>query len=225
MRIKIELSPNTTLVPYDYQSILVSRIHDWFGKENKFHNSLSSYSFSWFMNGNGTSKGINFNRGTYFIFSSYDSSVVKKLITGVQSNPEFGFGMFINSIQILEHIPFEDNAQYRFIAASPIFLKRSTSEKNYKYFYYKDQESSELLRENLLFKLNKLNLPTDDSLKINFDNTFSNPRIKGFIHKGIRIKGSSCPVLISGKASTVEFAYEAGIGNSTGMGFGLLELR
>jgi hypothetical protein len=50
MRLHIQLSKNTTIVPFNYQEQQVSKLHYWLGK-NEIHDKLSLYSFSWLKNG------------------------------------------------------------------------------------------------------------------------------------------------------------------------------
>lgn len=45
MRITIRTTPNTELVPFDYQQKLVGTIHKWIGN-NSIHDKISLYSFS-----------------------------------------------------------------------------------------------------------------------------------------------------------------------------------
>jgi hypothetical protein len=44
MRLHIQLSKNTTIVPFNYQEQQVSKLHYWLGK-NEIHDKLSLYSF------------------------------------------------------------------------------------------------------------------------------------------------------------------------------------
>jgi len=60
-------------------------------------------------------------------------------------------------------------------------------------------------------------------LTIEFDNTYSKPQSKLIHYKNILNKASICPVIIEGTPDQIAFAWNVGIGNSTGIGFGALK--
>jgi CRISPR-associated endoribonuclease Cas6 len=41
-------------------------------------------------------------------------------------------------------------------------------------------------------------------------------------YRDINIKGTLCPVIVEGDPRAVQFAWEVGVGNSTGIGFGAI---
>lgn len=51
---------------------------------------------------------------------------------------------------------------------------------------------------------------------------YSGKRIKLMTYKGIKNKASMCPVIIKGTLQSKQFAWNVGIGNSTGIGFGAI---
>lgn len=220
MRLHIQLSKNTSIVPFSYQEQQVSKLHYWLGK-NEIHDKLSLYSFSWLKNGRQEgSKGLNFKTGSQFFISCYDSSLIKQLIKSIQQDNDFGWGMKITALTLEKEPDFE--SEHRFLVGSPIFIKRSTpNEKGAKFFYYNDKEANQFLTESLQHKLNDAGLPYDD-VWVQFDESYQNPTTKGATYKGIFNKGSVCPVIIKGTPEQLAFAWNVGIGNSTGIGFGSL---
>ncbi len=62
----------------------------------------------------------------------------------------------------------------------------------------------------------------DKQIKVGFDREFANPKIKLVRIKNIDHKTSVCPVIIEGAPEAVRFAWNVGIGNSTGSCFGSL---
>jgi CRISPR-associated endoribonuclease Cas6 len=70
-------------------------------------------------------------------------------------------------------------------------------------------------------KLALAGLPTDN-VKVTFDLTYHQPRTKVVIYKGIGNRANICPVIVEGSPQQVAFAWEVGVGNSTGIGFGAL---
>ena len=63
-------------------------------------------------------------------------------------------------------------------------------------------------------------LSDDETLDIHFDLSYSKKKIKLVRYHNIGNKVSLCPIRIKGKAETKLFAWNVGIGNSTGIGFG-----
>ena len=46
MRLHLSLSPSQQIIPFDYTRKITSRLHQWIGKDNTLHDSVSLYSFS-----------------------------------------------------------------------------------------------------------------------------------------------------------------------------------
>jgi CRISPR-associated endoribonuclease Cas6 len=65
-------------------------------------------------------------------------------------------------------------------------------------------------------------LPEDESLKIRFDISSGNKRTKVIDYRGIKNRVNLCPVIMEGKSETKAFAWNVGLGNSTGIGFGAI---
>lgn len=221
MRIRLYLSRNTQLVPYNYKESIVSKIHELLG-ENEIHDTISLYTFSNLHFGKSSKNGLDFKEGSYFDIASFDQNILKNIIDGIMKGSiNFSYGMTINEIRILPAQTFHEQPQ-RFLVDSPVLIKRSIDNKNIHYTY-KNSESEDLLKETLLRKMDIANLK-DDTLKIYFDKSYSKPKEKLITYKDILNKCSICPIIIEGKPETKSFAYDVGIGNSTGIGFGFLNL-
>lgn len=222
MRIHIHLSKNSEIVPFNYQEVQVSKLHYWLGK-NEVHDKLSLYSFCWLKNGKQEgNKGLNFRAGSQFFISCYDSLLIRQLIKSIQQDNDFGWGMKITSLNIEREPDF--NSTHKFLVGSPVFIKRpriSTDTNETQYYYHNDEESNKFLTETLIKKLEMVGL-SSEGLEVKFDDTYSNPQVKGTVYKGIRNKGSICPVIIKGTPDQLAFAWNVGVGNSTGIGFGSL---
>jgi CRISPR-associated endoribonuclease Cas6 len=63
----------------------------------------------------------------------------------------------------------------------------------------------------------------DDTIEISFDTSYINAGTKKITYKGVENKASWCPVIIKGKPETKLFAWNVGLGNSTGIGFGAIK--
>jgi len=218
MRLYLKLTKNTEVVKFDYQTKLVGTLHKWLG-ENKYHDGLSLYSLSW-LNGESSrlKTGFNFKSGAEFFISSPDENFIKKIAQGVLDDPKVCFGMKVNAIEIKETPSF--GSEVRFNVSSPVFIKRKI-ESRQKFYFFNEIESDELLTESMKTKMSKFGLESD-GLKISFDRDYLNPKIKASTYNNVKNKGSVCPIIIEGTPEQIGFAWNVGVGNSTGIGFGSL---
>ncbi|MEZ4901764.1 MAG: CRISPR-associated endoribonuclease Cas6 [Spirosomataceae bacterium] len=219
MRLHIHLSKNTSIVPFVYQERQVSKLHYWIGR-NEVHDKVSLYSFSWLKNGRQEQGGLNFRNGSQFFLSCYDNTLIKQIIKKIQEDNDFGWGMKITSLTLENDPDFE--SPHRFLVASPVFIKRYQPDgKGNSFFYHNDQEANQYLTESLQHKLKEAGFPYDEVV-VRFDDSYPNATTKGASYKGIFNKGSVCPVIIKGTPEQIAFAWNVGVGNLTGIGFGSL---
>lgn len=219
MRIHLETSKSNGIIPFNYQSYLTGALHKWIGPNNLHDESLSLYSFSWLKGGTTDSAGLSFKTGAHFFISAHDPELIKSIVKNIRKQPEIAFGLEVKNIVIIDDPKFHSSRN--FFAASPIFIKRSING-NDKHFTYKDSESSELLTETLKNKLRKADLD-DSEVSVHFDLEFSRPKTKVIYYHNIGNKVTICPVIIKGSPDQLLFAWNVGIGNSTGIGFGAIE--
>jgi len=218
MRIYLRLSPNKEIVPYNYQQSLVGAFHRWLG-ENELHDDTSLYSLSSLSRGVPVKSGLNFPNGCEFFISSPLKAFHQQVIQGVFDGADIRWGMSVTEVTMKVTPDF--GSKHRFLAQSPILIKRTIEgEKHQQYYYPKDKVSDTYLTETLQYKLAKQGLTTD--VKVSFDHTYPNPKIKLVKYRDINIKGTMCPVIVEGDPRAVQFAWEVGVGNSTGIGFGAL---
>lgn len=218
MRIYISLTPNTEIVPFNYQAALVGAFHKWLGP-NEVHDEVSLYSFSWLKNGKRVKNGLDFPSGSSFFISAPNEALLKKIISGLMQDSEWRWGMKVESIVLRETPSWGDFKQ--FWVDSPVLIKRSLpGKKHQKYFFPDDPESSKYLTESLENKMRKAGIEVP--VKVEFDPAFRNPKPKKITYNNIDIKATFCPVIISGAPEAISFAWDVGIGNLTGLGFGAL---
>ncbi len=217
MRIHINLTNPNTIIPFNHQEILTGVLHKWLGK-NDVHDDISLYSFSRLNGARQKANGLDFPHGAKWFISIYDKELFKKLLSGVVTSPEINWGMRINDFMVQPDPDFTH--QEHFLAASPIFVKRTIGNKQ-KHYIYNEPETSDLMKETLLHKMKKVGLE-DNSLEIKFDARFENPKTQKITYRGIENRASVCPVIIKAKPETKAFAWNVGVGNSTGIGFGAI---
>jgi CRISPR-associated endoribonuclease Cas6 len=218
MRIHLSISAPKNPIPFDHQHLLVGTIHKWLGW-NEVHGKVSLYSFSRFEGGKVTKTGLLFENGISFFFSSHDPEMIQKLVSGIQIEK----AMF-NGLEVREIVMQEDpdlSVRELFFPGSPVFIKRKNGEK-IDHILYDDPKAGTCLKETLLTKMKQAGLK-DDTLEISFDTGYRKAGSKMVTYNGIQNRASWCPVVIKGKPETKLFAWNVGLGNSTGIGFGAIK--
>ena len=219
MRLQIHLSANRSrLVPFDYHEKIVGAFHRWLG-QNNLHDDLSLYSISWLAPGKVRSGGLDFPRGTFFYISAPTRDLLQSVITGVESGYEIAYGMRVEAVTLFRTPDF--GGRHVFHTQSPILIKRKQEDGRQKFYYHNDDEAGDLMTETLQHKLDRLGLPTD--VRVAFDQSYPRPKIKMATYRGIKNKASECPVVVQGHPEAVACAWDVGLGNSTGIGFGALK--
>lgn len=217
MRIHLKTSSNKQLVPFDHLPFFVGAFHKWLG-ENDVHGDLSLYSLSWLKGGKGSGKGLSFSEGASFFISAHDDGVIKKIISGLRNSPEVFCGMVIREVSIQATPSFENSNT--FSVNSPVLVKTLLDGKQ-KHLTFEEPESSEVLTNVFKNKLQKAGLDSSGA-SVSFDPTYFNSKTKLVNYRGIGNKANICPVIVKGNPEQVAFAWNVGVGHSTGIGFGAL---
>lgn len=217
MRIHFNLTPNTEIVPFDYQDFLVGAFHKWMGW-NEIHDEISLYSLSWLQGGEMIKDGFDFPRGARWFISFWDEEIGKQLIMSAMKEPDVCCGMKVKEIQIQENPNFSNKE--KFIAASPIFIRKYDENRKATHLTYKNDDTAAYLTETLMKKLVAANLNYE--AEVYFDKSYFKPKTKLVKINGIENRANFCPVIIEGHPDAIKFAWNVGIGHSTGCGFGAL---
>ena len=218
MRVHLKIQASNKVIPFDHQSLLTGTIHKWLGWNDE-HGKVSLYSFSRLEGGIAIKRGLQFERDSIFFFSAYQLDLIKTLIKGIQTDPTLFHGLFVTDIAIPED-PYLSTRDL-FYVASPIFIKRKVEEK-IDHILFNDKRASACLIETLQTKMAKAGIE-DDSAQIRFDTNYTKAATKMITYNGVNNKANWCPVIINGKPETKLFAWNVGIGNSTGIGFGAIK--
>lgn len=217
MRLHIHTSNNTSPIPFNYQQKLTGVLHKWLGKNNSEHGDISLYSFSWLQNAVTDKGGLNFPKGGKWFISLYDFQRAKDITAQIRKEPEMFCGLCVNEV-VLEETPDLSNREL-FYLGSPILIKRPDGERIIEYGF-DDPLSGRLLEETLKTKMQKAGLSDDDTLHIEFGLSYTKKKKKLVWYDGISNKSNMCPVFIHGSNETKQFAWNVGLGNCTGIGFG-----
>ena len=219
MRIYLKLSKSKKQLPFNYQPYLTGALHKWIGSENELHEGVSLYSFSWLQDVNVNSNGINVTDRSYFFISAFDDGLIKRIISGIINDPCLCFDIHVTDVEIAEEPTFLN--KHTFLVASPVFIKRRFENK-IKHLVYSDADSKQYLTETLQKKLLLAGLDPR-GVGVAFEASFSSPRVKLIRYKAVDNRVSICPVVVEGTPEQIAFAWNVGVGNSTGIGFGALK--
>lgn len=217
MRLYLKTSPNSCLIPFNYQQKLTGVLHKWIGKDNREHGNISLYSFSWLQNTQLEQNGLTCPYGAKWFISFYDLQAAKGVLDAIREKPEMFCGMCVDEVLIEDTSDFSNREL--FYLGSPILIKRSEGDKVIEYSY-ENPLSGRLLEESLRTKMQKAGLPSDKTFHIEFDLSYSKKKKKLVWYDGISNKANMCPVIIQGENETKQFAWNVGLGNCTGIGFG-----
>ena len=218
MRIHIKIKSMNMVIPFDHQHLLTGVIHKWMGF-NQVHGDVSLYSFSQLTGAKSSVGGLKLENETSFFFSAYDLTLVKLLVAGIQNDPSMFNKLEVDEI-IIQEDPDLSNRE-SFFPASPVFIKRRL-ENNIEHILYHDHRANDFLKETLITKMKKVGL-NDVDLKIFFDSNWPLAKTKLIRYKEVNNKVSWCPVIIQANEETKLFAWNVGLGNSTGIGFGAIK--
>lgn len=219
MRLYLQVTRNKKPISFNYQSFLTGAIHKWLGN-NEHHGTLSMYSFSWFENvSTKRNAGIQLNNNSFFFISAFDEELIKKVVKGIMKDPSICYGSEVAKIQIRDTPVF--TSKEKFLVGSPVFIKRRFDNSE-KHITYEDPLCNDYLTETLQKKLKAAQLPFENT-QVRFDPSYSSPKTKIISYKEINNRVNICPVIIEGTPEQIAFAWNVGIGNSTGIGFGSLK--
>jgi len=213
-------APST--VPFDYLSTLKSAFHRWAGHNPALHDSLSLYSYSWLHGGRAGRAGIRFAEGASWFISAPDETLIHELVSGVVRAPALELGLAVRDVR-MQCAPDFAAGEQPFRVAGPVFIKHEVEKGKPADHLLPDHPlADELLTATLRHKLRRAGLD-DTGAAVRFDPAFvATAKSKLFRYKQVQGRGSICPVLVSGSAAQIQFAWEVGVGHSTGIGCGAL---
>lgn len=222
MRLSLTLAPNTDPVPFNHLHRLTGALHKWLGPDNALHDGPSLYSIGWLKGGRAEDGALTFPDGAHWQLSFYRESIAEEVFEGTQAEPEVAYGMHVLRVE-REPTP-EFGSMYCFTVGSPVLTRQRREDGGRDHLTYNDPDADATLTRTLRHKMEVAGL--DELAReviVGFDRSYDNPRTKLVTYKDVDFRGSICPVLVAGSPTTVQFAYDVGIGELTGSGFGFLE--
>ena len=243
MRLHFQLSPNLQPVDFNYHHFLAGAVHRWLGPDNDYHDGLSLYSLGNLQGGFATSShgargshgALSFRGGARWHISAPDTpegaEFLRQIADAALQSPAVCCGMEVVEISSENTPQFGPKRVFR--AQSPIFIRGDKDGDLDPHILFDNPRASDYLTQTLRHKLDKAGLNhLSESVNVRFDLSYPSPktrliRIKeGFDKDGNRKdfckRASVCPVIVEGDPEAVQFAFNVGAGNLTGMGFGSL---
>lgn len=217
MRIHLKVSSNGQPVSFNHQHKLVGTVHKWLGWNDQ-HGKVSLFSFSWLSGGKRVKDMLYFDNGSSFFLSAHDENIIKKIVGGIQQDASMFDGLKIVELVIQEDPDLSTVSSFQ--VASPILIKRRVDNR-IDHILYDDPKAGEYLKETLQTRMKEVGL-VDESLEIYFDTTSPYTKRKNLVYNKVNNICSWCPVVINAKPETKLFAWNVGLGNSTGIGLGAI---
>jgi len=226
MRLNLTLSPNSDPVPFNHLHKLTGTLHKWLGSDNDLHDGPSLYSVGWLKGGQGDGGALAFPDGARWRLSFYSDQAAKSALEGILDDPSVFAGMRVTEAQQQTTPSFSSG--YRFAVDAPVVTRRRRDDGSREYLLYDDERADATLTQTLVRKMEAANLEVDPSdVQVRFDREHDGAHTKlATIEKGgheIKHKGSVCPVIVEGPPKVPRFAWNVGIGELTGSGFGGLK--
>jgi CRISPR-associated endoribonuclease Cas6 len=117
--------------------------------------------------------------------------------------------------------------RYLFKVDAPVVARRRREDGSQEYLLYDDDRADEALTRTLRTKMSAAGIGGGEEVRVRFDRGYEGARTKlATIEKGghaVKHKGSLCPVIVEGSEEAVRFAWNVGVGELTGSGFGAVK--
>lgn len=222
MKIRIYFSANREPVHFQYPYRLCGLFHHWLGN-NDLHNQISIYSLGWLKGKTNVRDGsLYFPEGATWDIGIYQEDLSETLIRGLLLKELHFHGMEIRKAERLKPPRFE-NGRHRFLAGSPVLLRRVEEDGSRTHVTYEHQESSLILNRIIRKKAEEAGFTKTGELTLQFDSDYKHPKTKLIDVKGIKNRASVCPVIAEGPPEALDFVWSVGAGELTGVGFGSLD--
>jgi len=220
MRIHLTTNPSRHIFSYNYQQRLTGAIHKWLGPDNPYHGQSALFSFSLLNGGeNVQDQGMRFPHGARWFISAFHPEFVKQLMQGILRDPIITEDLAVQEMMVQEDPAF--GQAHIFKVGSPVLVKQRRPDSTQHHCIFSETAADALLTQSLTGKLASAGLPVE-GLRVEFHRNYPGARAKVMHYNKIKNRVNFCPVAISGSPEQLAFAWNVGIGHSTGIGFGSL---
>ena len=215
MRLKIYLNGDVE-IGYDAYPLMTRLVNKLIGYNNSEHGKRSNFSFSKIYNVRIVNNTIYTKEGSYFYISSSDSGLLIKIINNIKGSKNETLLFKVTAVDLINDIEFIKGQEYKMIMGSPLLLR--DKQRN---LLIGDAEINNVILLRTKNYLKNNNLDSDD-FSISIDDA-SNNRIKMITYKGIKNKVNKCNLIVKGNNEQLNFIFNNGVGESTGIGLGFIE--
>jgi len=215
MRIAIDFAPvSSHIIPFSYQQFFLGLLHRFIGERNREHDDISLY--SWFVQGlTFAGTGLDVSQGCTWVVSAWDADIAIHIAKEATAFREELLGMRVCAVK--SYIEPPPAWQKRFNVGSPVFVKNWVNN-NAQHLRFDDSRASEVMTRILHKKMEKVGLGGD--VTVRFDTSYQRAKTNLVQIHNIKNRCNFCPVFIEGEPDLVRFAWDVGVGSSTGCGFG-----
>lgn len=226
MRLNLTLTPNADRIPFNHLHKLTGTLHKWLGADNTLHDGPSLYSVGWLKGGRAADGALTFPEGARWRLSFLDADAAKQVLDGILQDPSVFAGM--QAVEAQQQTTPTFSGGHRFEVDAPVVARRNRDDGSREYLLYDDERADAALTRTLRRKMKAAELDADpSSVQVRFDREYEGADTKlATIEKGghaIKHKGSVCPVIVEGPPEVVQFAWNVGVGELTGSGFGAVK--
>jgi CRISPR-associated endoribonuclease Cas6 len=225
MRLNLTLSPSTEPVSFNHLHRLTGTLHKWLGADNDWHDGISLYSIGWLNGGTARDGALAFPEGARWRLSFHDDGAARAVQNGILEDPAVFGGMRVVEAETQTTPAFSD--RYLFKVDAPVVARRRREDGSQEYLLYDDDRADEALTRTLRTKMSAAGIGGGEEVRVRFDRGYEGARTKlATIEKGghaVKHKGSLCPVIVEGSEEAVRFAWNVGVGELTGSGFGAVK--
>lgn len=220
MRLHLTTNSSRRMLSYNYQNRLTGAIHKWLGPDNPYHGQSALFSFSLLNGGESVEgQGMRFPRGARWFISAFHPEFIKRLMQGILRDPVITEDLAVREMIIQEEPDFGQAHIFR--VGSPVLVKHRLPDNSTHHCVFSEEAADALLTETLRGKLIHAGLSAD-GLRVEFRRDHPGARAKVLHYNTIKNRVNFCPVAISGSPEQLAFAWNVGVGHSTGIGFGSL---
>lgn len=222
MRLQIKFKADASqIIPFNHQPALVGVVNKWLGANNTLHGKSSFYSFSRLSGGTAIQErnGLAFQHGAHLFFSACDAEIIKTVLVNLRNNPEAFNGLVAREVTVIEDPDLR--GREIFYPTSPFLLKEMVENGKTRHVVYTEPDASKCLTDKFRAKLAAAGY--DDPLAtVTFVPTEGAHQTQLISYKRINNRASWCPIRIVAKPESKLLAWNSGLGNSTGIGFGAI---
>jgi CRISPR-associated endoribonuclease Cas6 len=191
--------------------------------ENSYHDNQSNYSLGWLKGESSIHENkIWFKKQVTWDIGLPTTELEERVTNGIENVRFHLFGMNYLTYEILDSPNFS-NGKCRFMANSPILLRKSAGSGSRRHVLYSESDSDDLLTAVGRKKAEHLDIPGAENLRLTFDRNYSKAKTRLVTIKKVKLRGSVCPILAEGPPAILKSVWVTGAGELTGSAFGALD--